>query len=142
MSMMTSLLIVLVGFWMIFMILNNVYKKKISEKHGILWLFCALLIVIGGIFPNAVIMLANIFGIEYAPAGIFTFAILLLLILVYKDTQKISGLTIRVQELSMQIALLNLENKRIMNELSERKNISKAELMAGEENEKEHTLCD
>lgn len=140
--MMTSLLIVLVGLWMIFMILNNVYQKKISEKHGILWLFCALLIVIGGIFPNAVIMLANIFGIDYAPAVIFTFAILLLLILVYKDTQKISGLTIRVQELSMQIALLNLENKRIMNELSEQRKVSKAELMTGEENEKEHTLCD
>lgn len=139
---MTSLLIILVGIWMIMMILNNVYQKKISEKHGILWLFCALLIVVGGIFPNAVIMLANVFGIDYAPAGIFTFAILLLLILVYKDTQKISGLTIRVQELSMQTALLNLENKRIMNELSERKNVSKAEFMAGDENEKEHTLCD
>lgn len=142
MSFTTSLLIVVVGLWMMFMILNNVYQKKISEKHGVLWLFCAFLIIIGGVFPNAVIILANVFGIEYAPAGIFTFAILLLLILVYKDTQKISGLTIRLQELSMQIALLNLENKRIMNELSEQKNVSKAQLMSGDDDEEKYPLCD
>lgn len=142
MSFMTSLLIVIVGLWMMFMILNNVYQKKISEKHGILWLFCALLIVIGGIFPNAVIVLAKVFGIDYAPAGIFTFAIILLLILVYKDTQTISGLTIRVQELSMQVALLNLENKRIMDELAQQNHESKAEFMAGKEYEEKSTVCD
>lgn len=140
MSFMTSFLIVLVGLWMMLMILNNVYQKKISERHGILWLFCASLIVVGGIFPNAVILLAKVFGIDYAPAGIFTFAILLLLILVYKDTQKISQLAIRVQELSMQIALLNLENKRIMDELSQQKKESKAEFMTGNDYE-EHTIC-
>ncbi|WP_416324404.1 DUF2304 domain-containing protein [[Eubacterium] hominis] len=142
MSFMTSLMIVLVGTGMLFMILRNVYQKKISEKHGVLWIFCSLLIILGGLFPKGVILIANLFGIEYAPAGIFTFAIILLLILVYKDTQKISGLTIRVQELSMQIALLNLENKRLIEEMAKNRKVSKSELMAGEMNEKEDLIHD
>ena len=114
MSTLVSIGIVCCGVFIILRILRAIVRKKITETHGLFWLVCALLIVIGGASPDLVIRVAKLLGVDYAPAVIFTAAILMLFYLVFRCTLWISGMTMRVQELGMQVSMLNQENLNLM----------------------------
>ncbi len=114
MSTLVSIGIISCGIVIILMILRAIARKQITETHGLFWLMCAVLIVIGGASPSAVFWVADLFGVEYAPAVIFTAAIIMLFFLMFRCTKWISSLTMRVQELGMQVSMLNQENLSLM----------------------------
>ena len=96
MSILVNIGIICMGIVIIFAITRAIIQKKITESHGILWLLSAVAIVV--------------LGVDYAPTIVFTFAILLLFYLVFRCTVWIAGLSMRIQELGMQVSMLNQEN--------------------------------
>ena len=117
MSLWVSLGIVGCGILIIASILRAIVKKNIPETHGIMWLVAAAGIVLGGCFPGAIIWLAEVLHVSYPPAVIFTLAILLLFYLLFRCSMWIAGMTMRMQELGMQVSLLNQENLMLMEKL-------------------------
>ena len=113
MSFFVSLGIVVVGLLLIASILKAIVKKRIAESHGLLWLIPGLLIIYGGLFPDSIVHLARHMNVSYAPTLVFTFAILTAYYLLFWCTMWIGAMSMRMQELGIQVSLLNEENERL-----------------------------
>lgn len=117
MSLWARLAIIACGLLIIYSILRAIVRKKITETHGLFWLFPALAIVLGGAFPQIVIQLADWLGVAYPPTLVITLAVMLIYYLVFRCTLWISGVSMRVQELGMQVSMLNQENLQLLTKL-------------------------
>lgn len=102
------------GIIIITAIMRSIIAKRITESHGLLWLISAIPIVIVGVVPEVTISIARWLGVDYAPTIVFTFAILLLFYLMFRCTSWIASLTMRIQELGMQVSMLNQENVELL----------------------------
>lgn len=86
-------------------------KQKLNENMGLIWAFVSIALIITGAVPA----LSN--GInEWLLICLFIIC-LLLLFLLFKVTKAVSVLTMKNQELAMQVSLLNQENEKILHEL-------------------------
>lgn len=88
------------------LIIVNTVKKKMFEKESLLWLFSMIIVLILGIFPNIIIIVAGWMGIDYAPSLLFLLSILWLIYLDFRLTTRSTALDVRVKELAQRNALL------------------------------------
>lgn len=109
MSIYINLASILVGLFIIVVTFKNMIQKKITEGQSIIWLLIGLGVIVLGIFPPLLKIISNALGIWYAPAILFAVAFVGLLLIVYHHTITISILNNKIQELSLQVALLKQE---------------------------------
>lgn len=112
---------VAIGILLIVYIFLNVQKHLMSEGESILWMVGAVFILILAIFPDIIILLANLVGITYAPSLLFFLTSVFLLIFSFRNSQQLSILAEKNKELIQFSALLekrvrDLENYRTENE--------------------------
>ncbi|MGB8452020.1 MAG: DUF2304 domain-containing protein [Anaerocolumna sp.] len=103
------LTIALVGVFLICIILRFLVKKKLNESNAILWICIGIVIILSGSFPGIIVKLSNLFLITYPPAFIFTVAIIILLLIVLKNTIINSELSAKMQETAMEASILRQE---------------------------------
>lgn len=97
---------ILVAIIMIVFIYRNVRKNQISQDESILWMLGAVVILIFGIWPELIIILANAVGIDYAPSLLFLLGLIFLFMFSLRSSQNISRLRERNKELIQNAALL------------------------------------
>ena len=111
--MMTMVRILMVGTGILFLILAfwAYTKQKLNDSMALIWAFVSIALVITGAVPAVSKHLSE-------SLLIFMFIIcLLLLFLLFKLSKAVSVLTMKNQELAMQVSLLNQENERILHKL-------------------------
>ncbi len=111
--MMTMVRILMVGTGILFLILAfwAYTKQKLNDSMALIWAFVSIALVITGAVPAVSKHLSE-------SLLIFMFIIcLLLLFLLFKVSKAVSVLTMKNQELAMQVSLLNQENERILHKL-------------------------
>ena len=111
--MMTMARILMVGTGILFLILAfwAYTKQKLNDSMALIWAFVSIALVITGAVPAVSKHLSE-------SLLIFMFIIcLLLLFLLFKVSKAVSVLTMKNQELAMQVSLLNQENERILHKL-------------------------
>ena len=111
--MMTMVRILMVGTGILFLILAfwAYTKQKLNDSMALIWAFVSIALVITGAVPAVSKHLSE-------SLLIFRFIIcLLLLFLLFKVSKAVSVLTMKNQELAMQVSLLNQENERILHKL-------------------------
>ena len=111
--MMTMVRILMVGTGILFLILAfwAYTKQKLNDSMALIWAFVSIALVITGTVPAVSKHLSE-------SLLIFMFIIcLLLLFLLFKVSKAVSVLTMKNQELAMQVSLLNQENERILHKL-------------------------
>ena len=114
MSIIMNIIVILIGVTVIWVVLDMLVKKKFNESNAVLWLIIGLIAIVFGCFPHLITMLSRQVGFNYPPAYLFGFAIIVLLLIVFKSTITISTLTSKTQELAMHVSLLNEEYVRTM----------------------------
>lgn len=97
---------ILVAIITIVFIYRNVRKNQISQDESILWMTGAIVILIFGIWPELIIILADAVGIDYAPSLLFLLGLLFLFMFSLRSSQNISRLRERNKELIQNSALL------------------------------------
>ncbi|MBR0383376.1 MAG: DUF2304 domain-containing protein [Eubacteriaceae bacterium] len=97
---------ILVAIITIVFIYRNVRKNQISQDESILWMIGAIVILIFGIWPELIIILADTVGIDYAPSLLFLLGLLFLFMFSLRSSQNISRLRERNKELIQNSALL------------------------------------
>lgn len=86
-------------------------RQKLNESMGLIWAFVSIALIVTGAVP------ALSGGVsEWLLICLFIIC-LLLLFLLFKVTKAISVLTMKNQELAMQVSLLNQENEKILHRL-------------------------
>lgn len=101
-SIFTALLFCLLVFYL-------VYKGKLKEQYAILWIVLSLVIVFFSIFRSYLDVLADFFGVYYAPSLLFIFAFLILLLILIQMSVVVSNLKENIKKLTQEIALLKDE---------------------------------
>jgi hypothetical protein len=113
MSIIVNLSAILIGIGLIIIVVKLMVERKIIESEAILWILIGLVLVIMGIIPGIIPIIAEIFGVWYPPTILFAVAIVGLILIVFKNTVTISKQMKEINELSMQISLMNLELKKM-----------------------------
>ncbi|NHN34277.1 DUF2304 domain-containing protein [Paenibacillus agricola] len=90
-------------------ILNKTRKNLLIEKESFYWVIGCLVVVLLTIFPDSLVYISELLGIKYPPATLFLIAIILILILLYRQLGRISLLTTKVNELIRTVAILTFE---------------------------------
>lgn len=111
--MMTIIRILMVGTGILFLVLAfwAYTRQKLNDSMALIWVFVSIALVITGAVPAVSKHLSE-------SLLIFMFIIcLLLLFLLFKVSKAVSELSMKNQELAMQVSLLNQENERILHKL-------------------------
>ena len=111
--MMTIIRILMVGTGILFLVLAfwAYTRQKLNDSMALIWAFVSIALVITGAVPAVSKHLSE-------SLLIFMFIIcLLLLFLLFKVSKAVSVLSMKNQELAMQVSLFNQENERILHKL-------------------------
>ena len=86
-------------------------RQKLNESMGLIWAFVSIALIVTGAVP------ALSGGVSEWLLICLVIICLLLLFLLFKVTKAVSVLTMKNQELAMQVSLLNQENEKILHRL-------------------------
>lgn len=117
MSILINIGAIAAGAFLLTIVFRLMINKKMKESESILWLLIALVLIIIGIFPPVIPYIAEKLGIWYPPAILFIIAFIGILFIVFKNTITISIQANKLNELSIQVALLSNENKELRGKL-------------------------
>ena len=92
MSISTRLFFCAVAVVLIIFIYRNVRKNQISQNESILWMVGAIVILIFGLWPELIIILAHLVGIDYAPSLLFLLCCVFLFMFCFRNSQTESDL--------------------------------------------------
>lgn len=98
-------------------IMNMVRKKKVDLRYVISWLAILVVILMLDVFPQMLIQLADLFGIATPSNMVFFVGFLLLFILLYTATVTISKLSIKLERMTQEIAMLQNELEKMKKNL-------------------------
>ena len=102
--------IILSVFYLLF-IINYVRKGNFSVTESFFWVVAGIIILILSIFPNIIIFLAKLIGVDYAPSLLFVICILFLGMLIFRNSKRITDLDEKVNTLAQEIAILKGNKK-------------------------------
>ena len=111
MSWILRLFICLASLALTWITLQDLIRRKLTEKQCLFWFAVAAVMFVAGIVPNLTSVLAGFFGVEYAPSIIFAIAIVAALFGIYNCYRTNADLIRRVNELAIQISILNSDIK-------------------------------
>ena len=113
----TNLIIFLIGFCLVFgiYIFVNIFKRKISLQHSLMWFIYVILMVVSLAFPGITEGLSSMLGFEVASNMIFFFGFAILIVICFNMTKLISKEKEKVVILTQELAILK-------HELSKREN--------------------
>jgi hypothetical protein len=98
-----------VGFWMLFLIIELVRRRKLREEYSWLWLMTGSVILLLTLWFDLLKWITELVGAVSPSSTIFLFAFLFLVFISLHFSVVISKLTDRNKELAQRYALLELE---------------------------------
>jgi len=121
MSVSLRLLVCFAGIIFIYIARRANIARKMTERQSLFWIIGGIIIFIFGLIPELVYFVSDIFSVEYPPSIIFAISIILVFFGIFNCYKTNAELTVRVQELAMQISLLNDENMQLKETLDKMK---------------------
>jgi len=117
----TGIFCLILSVIMIVYIFNSIKKNKLSLDQSIWWVIGTVVIFIFGCWPDLIIILAHLVGINYAPSLLFLLGIAFLLLLCLKNSLSVSELKEKNKELIQNAALLDERIRELEQVADERK---------------------
>lgn len=100
---------IIVAIIFIIYILNLIKMKSFSVKESMFWVMGAIIILIFAMFPKLLDTIAIKLNIAYPPSLLFLAGILFLLLINFRNTQKISKQNERIIELAQRCSILEYQ---------------------------------
>lgn len=113
MSISLRILVCMTGIVLIYMARKANIVRKMTERQSVFWIMAGVIIILFGLIPQLVYLTSDLFSVEYPPSIIFAIAIILATYGIFNCYQTNAELSVRVQELAMQVSLLNEENSHL-----------------------------
>jgi hypothetical protein len=109
MSTEAHILIIVLAAAVIVFIVHLVRSRQLRAKYSVLWFSIGLALAVLAIFPDLLVELSDLFGIDYPPATFMLLALSFLLLLVLHFSWELSRLEDRTRALAEEHALLRQE---------------------------------
>ena len=97
------------------LLVELVRRRKLKENYSLLWFGIAIVFLVFSVWPDLLLYLASLLGIEYAPSALFLILIVSLYLLSIHFSVVISELSEKIKNLSQKIGLLDLEIRKLRN---------------------------
>ena len=104
---------ILAGIALIIFALTSIVKRIITERQSLFWLFLGLHFCL---FPTLCSVIADFFGVDYAPSIIFMVAIILAGFGLFYCFQKLAKLSGQVRDLGINLTVAQDRIKELENE--------------------------
>ena len=104
------IIIIILGILLVGSIVLLLVKRRINERHSLLWLVGGFIILILSIAPGTLETLADLVGVDYPPALLFLFATIAILAIALYQSIQISKLQERLTELTQLTAIQHMKN--------------------------------
>lgn len=85
-----------------------------EEGKGMFWLLGGVAITLIPLFPEFVVNIANLLGVDYAPAFILLMGVIFSMFIIFRQDQDITSLKERVKELAQRNALIEEELRKLV----------------------------
>ena len=121
------LFIMVVGVLTFLFIVRMLVKKNLSESNSVMWLVIGFITLISGIFPDIIAWLSYSVGIAYPPALLFLLAIIILMMIVFKNSMELSKTEAKINDVASTLSILKEENKKLKSIINEMINDSSLE---------------
>lgn len=102
---------IIIGLILILYIFSIVIKGKFSIVESIFWLLGSLIILVFSVFPQIIIVMANILNIKYPPSLLFLLVSVFLIFVNFRNTQRIAKQNEMIIYLGQELAILKEKNK-------------------------------
>ena len=106
MSERASVVVIVIAVAFAVIVFELVRRRRLSEKYALLWIGIAAVVVVLGVFSDALGSFAHLTGIAYPPAALFMAAIIVLLLLVLHLYTVTSRQRADVTRLLQEVAIL------------------------------------
>lgn len=106
---MNKIYFIIIALLPIIYIIHEVRKKRFSIKESFWWMVASVLMLILAIFPYSIDWIANKFGVEYAPSLLFVFCIIFLVLMIFRNSKRISEQQVKITELAQNLSILKNE---------------------------------
>ena len=106
---MNRLYFIIIAILPIICIVHEVRKKRFSIKESFWWMVASFLMLFLAIFPYSIDVLANKFGVEYAPSLLFVICIIFLVLMIFRNSKRISEQQLKITELAQNVSILKTE---------------------------------
>jgi hypothetical protein len=88
-------------------VLELVRRRRLLERYALLWLLAATVVLVLAVWREALVKLANLFGIVSAPNALFFIAIAFVLLLLLHFSAALSRLSDQSKVLAQRLSLLD-----------------------------------
>ena len=109
MSILTRLILICGAIGVLLYFFYKIRKKRVHIHYAIYWTFFAVTTLILCIFPEVMVFVSNVVGVQVPVHAILTVFIGLMILKLFEDTLKLSDLEKKIESLTQEIALLNAE---------------------------------
>ena len=100
-------------------LLRYLIKRKLNLKYSLIWILASMVMLIGVIFPQIIIYLCSLVGIQSPANAAFFVAIMFLFILVMMLTAIVSHMNLRVYRNTQTQAILEKRVRELETRLAE-----------------------
>ena len=105
----TQVILLIASIIMLLFVVNRVQKNKVNIRYSVIWIIFCLFLILISIFPDIIISLSKLIGIQVPSNMIFLFVIFFLLWLIFYLYIKISKHNDEIIKLDYEIAKLKKE---------------------------------
>lgn len=109
MSIQLRVFLMVVSILFLIFVVHTVREKKLLLRDSLIWLLMAVLMLLLAIFPGIAMFFSSLIGIETPANFVFFAAMIMLLVLTFRQTAALSKATIQIERLTQELALAELE---------------------------------
>lgn len=106
----TQILVIVIAVLALLMIGQLIRKKKMELKYALLWIILSISILILGIFPQLITVLANFFGVQTPINMLFFVGFCFSLLIIFSLSTALSRNSEKIKKLAQELALLEKQN--------------------------------
>ncbi|MBQ7412300.1 MAG: DUF2304 domain-containing protein [Clostridia bacterium] len=100
-------------------LLRYLVKRKLNLKYSLIWLLASIVMLVGVIFPQIIVWLCSLVGIQTPANAAFFVAIIFLFVLVMMLTAIVSHMNLRVYRNTQTQAILEKRVRELEDKLAE-----------------------
>ena len=96
-----------------FFVLELIRRKKLKEAYALIWLIMGIFFIILASWVQGLAYISKLIGIVYAPATLFLFLLITVILILIQFSVIISKQTDKIKNLTQELALLKEKMSRL-----------------------------
>jgi len=113
------LFIAVIGLIIFSFVIRMLVKRNLNESNSVMWMLISLIALTAALFPDIINRISYWVGIDYPPALLFLIAIIVSLMIIFKNSMDLSKSDVKTHDIASTLSILREENAKLKSRLRE-----------------------